>query len=53
MGKYMDESFASGVLVATGGALSRNTAMKATKHDGKFSTEDGDIAGSSLMPVGG
>jgi hypothetical protein len=53
MGKYMDESFASGVLVATGGCMNRSTGMKATRKDGKFSTVDGDIPGSSLMPVGG
>lgn len=53
MGKLVEEMFASGVLVATGGIMSRNTAMKVTRRNGKFTVEDGPVAGSSLMPAGG
>jgi hypothetical protein len=53
MGKLMEEMFTAGVLVATGGILSRNTGMKITRRDGAVTVEDGPVAGSSLMPAAG
>ncbi len=53
MGKLMEEMFKAGVLVATGGLMSRNTGMKVSHKDGAFSVEDGPVAGSSLMPAAG
>ena len=53
MGQLMQEMFKAGVLVATGGILSRNTGLRATLRNGSFSVEDGPVAGSSLMPAAG
>ncbi len=53
MGKLMEEMTRAGVLVATGGILSRNTAMKVTRRQGTYTVEDGPVAGSSLMPAAG
>lgn len=53
MGRYMQEMFRSGVLVATGGIKSRSTGMKVTCRNGTFSVEDGPVEGSSLMPAAG
>jgi hypothetical protein len=53
MGKLMEDMTKAGVLVATGGILSRNTGMKITCRQGKFNVEDGPVVGSSLMPAAG
>jgi hypothetical protein len=53
MGKLMEEMFKAGVLVATGGILSRNTGLKVTRKRGAFRVEDGPVPGSSLMPAAG
>jgi hypothetical protein len=53
MGKLMEDMFEAGVLVATGGILSRNTGMKVTCKNGAFTVENGPVAGSSLMPAAG
>jgi hypothetical protein len=53
MGKLMEDMFKAGVLVATGGILSRQTGMKVTRRNGTFTVEHGPVAGSSLMPAGG
>jgi len=53
MGKLMEEMFKAGVLVATGGILSRNTGMRIMRRNGTFTVEDGPVAGSSLMPAAG
>jgi hypothetical protein len=53
MGKLMENMTKAGVLIATGGILSRNTGIKITYRQGKFYVEDGPIVGSSLMPAAG
>ena len=53
MMSLIEEMSGSGVLVTTGGILSRATGMKVTRTAGKFSVENGPVAGSSLMPAGG
>jgi len=53
MGKLMEDMTKTGVLIATGGILSRNTGMKITCKQGAFAVEDGPVAGSSLMPAAG
>jgi hypothetical protein len=53
MGKLMEDMSRAGVLVATGGILSRNTGMKITRKNGSFSVDNGPVAGSSLMPAAG
>ena len=53
MGKLMEDMFKAGVLIATGGILSRNTGMKITCKNGAFAVEDGAVAGSSLMGASG
>jgi hypothetical protein len=53
MGKLMEEMVRAGVLVATGGILSRSTGMKVTRRNGTVTVEDGPVAGSSLMPAAG
>ena len=53
MMKFTEDMYKAGVLVATGGILSRNTGMKITRRNGAFSVEDGPVAGSSLMPAAG
>ena len=53
MGKMMEDMTKAGVLMATGGILSRNTGMKITCKQGKYLVEDGPVAGSSLMPAAG
>jgi hypothetical protein len=53
MGKLMEDMFKTGVLVATGGIMSRNTGMKITRKNGTFAVEEGAVAGSSLMPAAG
>jgi hypothetical protein len=53
MGKLMEDMTKAGVLIATGGIMSRNTGMKITLKNGQFSVEHGPVAGSSLMPAAG
>lgn len=53
MGKLMDDMFKAGVLVATGGIMSRSTGMKVALRNGAFTVENGPVAGSSLMPSAG
>jgi hypothetical protein len=53
MGKLMEDMARAGVLVATGGIMSRNTGMKVTRRNGAFTVEDGPVTGSSLMPAAG
>ena len=53
MGKLMEDMSKAGVLVATGGILSRKTGMKVSRRNGKFAVEDGPVSGSSLMPAAG
>jgi hypothetical protein len=53
MGKMMDEMMRAGVLVATGGILSRQTGLKVTSNNGSFTVEHGPVQGSSLMPAAG
>ncbi len=49
----IEEMTEAGVLVTTGGILSRQTGMKVTLKNGKSSVEDGPVAGSTLMPASG
>jgi hypothetical protein len=53
MGKLIDDMTTAGVLVTTGGIMSRNTAMKVTRRNGAATVEDGPVPGSSLMPAAG
>ena len=53
MMRLMDKMTKAGVLVATGGILSRQTGMKVVRKNGTFTVEDGPVAGSSLMPAAG
>jgi hypothetical protein len=53
MGKMMEEMIKAGILVTTGGIMSRSTGMKVTLRNGSSSVEDGPVAGSSLMPAAG
>ena len=53
MGKLMDDMIKAGVLVTTGGILSRQTGMKVVRTNGAVTTENGPVAGSSLMPAEG
>jgi hypothetical protein len=53
MMKLMEKMTKAGVLVTTGGILSRQTGMKVVRKDGTVSVEDGPVAGSSLMPAAG
>ncbi len=53
MGQLMQEMSAAGVLVTTGGILSRQTGMKIARRNGEVSVEHGPVAGSSLMPASG
>lgn len=53
MMKLIEDMSKAGVLVTTGGILSRQTGMKVVRKDGKVTREDGPVAGSSLMPAAG
>jgi hypothetical protein len=53
MNRLVEDMFKSGVLVSTGGILSRNTGMKVVRNKGAVTVEHGAIAGSSLMPAAG
>jgi hypothetical protein len=53
MGKHMEDMMEAGVLVTTGGILSRQTGMKVVRKNGEVSAENGPVAGSSLMPAAG
>ncbi len=44
---------AAGVLESTGGIMNRSSAMKVSLKDGQYVVEDGEVAGSSLMPAAG
>jgi len=51
--KMSEEMTKAGVLVTSGGILSRNTGMKVTRKNGATSVDHGPVAGSSLMPAAG
>jgi hypothetical protein len=53
MGKLIEDMMNKGVLVTTGGILSRQTGMKVVRKNGQVSAEHGPVAGSSLMPAAG
>lgn len=53
MGKLMEDMTKAGILVTTGGIMSRNTGMRVTLKNGQFTAENGPVAGSSLMPATG
>jgi hypothetical protein len=53
MGKLIEEMMQKGVLVTTGGILSRQTGMKVVRKNGQVTSELGPVAGSSLMPAAG
>jgi len=53
MGKLMHEMMNAGVLVTTGGILSRQTGMKVVRQNGQFTAMNGPVADSSLMPAAG
>jgi hypothetical protein len=53
MMKLMEDMSRAGVLVTTGGIMSRNTGMKVTRRNGSYAVEDGPVSGSSLMPAAG
>ena len=53
MGKLMEDMMKAGVLVTTGGILSRQTGMKVTRRNGEVTVEHGPVKGSSLMPAAG
>jgi hypothetical protein len=53
MGKLMQDMTKAGVLVATGGIMSRNTGLKITRQNGAYAVDDGPVTGSSLMPAAG
>ena len=53
MGKLMDDMIKRGVLVTTGGILSRQTGMKVIRKNGEVTSENGPVPGSSLMPAAG
>ena len=53
MGQLMEEMMKAGVLVTTGGILSRQTGMKVTRRNGEVTVEHGPVNGSSLMPAAG
>lgn len=53
MGKLMEDMMKAGVLVTTGGILSRQTGMKVTRRNGEVAVEHGPVNGSSLMPAAG
>ena len=53
MGRLCESMSKAGVLVATCGIKSRSTGMKVVRREGRFTVEDGPVAGSSLMPAAG
>jgi len=53
MGKLMEDMTKAGVLVTTGGIMSRNTGMKVVRRNGSVTVENGPVPGSSLMPAAG
>lgn len=53
MGRLMQEMAEAGVLLTTGGIKSRDTGMKISRRQDRFSVEHGPVAGSSLMPAAG
>jgi len=53
MTKLNRELTDSGVLLANGALMSRNTGMRIVCENGKVTASDGAIAGSTLMPAAG
>ena len=53
MGQLMEGMMKKGILVTTGGILSRQTGMKVVRQNGQVTSENGPVAGSSLMPAAG
>lgn len=53
MVKLTEDMSKAGVLVASGGILSRTTGMKVVCKQGQFAVEHGPVAGSSLMAAAG
>ncbi len=54
MGKLMEDMIKKGVLVTTGGILSRQTGMKVVRQERPGDVGDwASVAGSSLMPAAG
>jgi hypothetical protein len=53
MMKLMEEMSRTGALVTTGGIMSRNTAVKVVRRNGKFAVEHGPVPNSTLMPAAG
>ena len=53
MGKLIEDMMKTGVLITTGGILSRQTGMKVVRQNGKTTSVDGPVPGSSLMPAAG
>jgi hypothetical protein len=53
MGRLIEEMSKAGVLVATGGILSRETGIKVSRRNSTYSVEHGAVPGSSLMPAAG
>jgi hypothetical protein len=53
MGQLMEDMMKKGILVTTGGILSRQTGMKVVRQNGQVTSEHGPVAGSSLMPAAG
>ncbi len=53
MGEMIQRMSAVGILESTGGIMNRSTGMKVTLNGGNYKVEDGEVAGSSLMPASG
>jgi hypothetical protein len=53
MMKLMEEMSRTGALVTTGGIMSRNTAAKVVRKNGKYAVENGAVPNSTLMPAAG
>jgi hypothetical protein len=53
MGKLMEDMTNAGVLMTTGGIMSRTTGMKVVRKNGDYIVTNGPVAGSSLMPAAG
>jgi hypothetical protein len=53
MGQLMEDMMKKGILVTTGGILSRQTGMKVVRQNGQVTSENGPVTGSSLMPAAG
>jgi hypothetical protein len=51
MGKLIEDLSKAGVLVTTGGLMSRNTGMKVTRKNGTYTVEDGPVAGDGFTEI--